>query len=80
MISQKDVVDAVLSVEGGEGFAMLGDWSQIGPAEFEPLHTRAKQGSEAWNRAAREASELALRKLQARFPNQIIRGEWQSPQ
>jgi hypothetical protein len=80
MITQSDVVDAVLSVEGDEGFAMLGDWAHIGPAEFEPIHSGAKPGTDAWNRDARAASELALRKLQARFPDRIIRGEWQSPQ
>ena len=80
MTGQESIVDAVLSAEGDEGFAMLGDWSHIGPAEFEPVHSKARPGSAAWMRAARAASQQALRRLQARFPDKIIRGEWQTPQ
>lgn len=79
MIRSRPVVEAVLSVDGDEGFAMLGDWEDIGPAAFEPVNSRDRPGSEAWNRAARAASEQALRKLQARFPDRIIRGEWRAP-
>ena len=75
----KPVVEAVLSVDGNEGFAMIGDGWEIGPAEFEPVLSDELPGSEAWTFAAREASEQALRKLQARFPDRIIRGAWQSP-
>jgi len=79
MIRQKTVVDALLGAEGDEGFAMIGDWSEIGPAAFEPVVSTAKPGTAAWTRAAQQASEQALRKLQARFPDKIIRGQWQSP-
>ena len=76
---QKRMVDAVLSAEGDEGYAMLGDDDHIGPASFEPIGSEDLPGTEAWVRAARAASERALRKLQARFPDRQIRGEWRSP-
>ena len=77
--SAKPVFTAVLSVDGNEGFAMIGDGWDIGPAEFEPVISDEVPGSEAWESAARQASEQALRKLQARFPDRLIHGAWQTP-
>jgi hypothetical protein len=80
MLQHKRVVDAVLSAEGDEGYAMIGDGGEIGPAAFAPIVSDEEPGTEEWTRAARAASEQALRKLQARFPDRQIRGEWQAPQ
>lgn len=76
---RKQIVDAVLSVDGNEGFAMIGDGWEIGPAEFEPVQSSESPGSDAWNHAARRASERALERLQRRFPERVIRGAWQAP-
>lgn len=79
MKRKQQVVQAVLSVDGNEGFAMIGDGWDIGPAEFEPVQSAERPGTEAWNSAARHASERALEKLRRRFPDRVIRGAWQAP-
>jgi hypothetical protein len=74
----KSVVPAVLGVDGNEGYAMIGDGSEIGPAAFEPIASDDEPGSDAWVKAAVVASQAALRKLQQRFPDKELRGRWSS--
>ena len=76
--SAKPFITAVLSVNGNEGFAMIGDGWDIGPAAFEPVISDEVPGSEAWESAARQVSEQALRKRQARFPDRLIHRAWQT--
>ncbi len=76
--SAKPFITAVLSVNGNEGFAMIGDGRDIGPAAFKPVIPDEVPGNEAWESAARQASEQALRKRQARFPDRLIHGAWQT--
>jgi hypothetical protein len=77
--SAKPFITALPSVNGNEGFAMIGDGRDIRPAAFEPVISDEMPGSEAWDNAAREASEQALRKRQARFPDRLIHAAWQTP-
>ena len=72
----KSILPAVLGVDGNEGYAMLGDGSEIGPAAFEPIESDDEPGSDAWVEAAVAASQLALKKLQQRFPDKELRGSW----
>lgn len=77
-MADKSVVPAVLGVDGNEGYAMIGDGSEIGPAAFEPIDSDDAPGSAAWVKAAVVASQAALRKLQRRFPDQELQGKWSS--
>ena len=77
-MARKSITPAVLGVDGNEGYAMIGDGSEIGPAAFEPIESDGEPGTDAWIEAAVAASQLALRKLQQRFPDQEIRGKWTS--